>query len=82
VQRRRYASSSVARANGGAPRRLLWRDVDTGARSLLSAAAESLALSARGFDRVLRVARTIADLADSERITEAHVAEAIRYRPR
>jgi predicted ATPase with chaperone activity len=41
-----------------------------------------LHLSARGFHRVLRVARTIADLEASESITSAHVAEALGYRPR
>jgi magnesium chelatase family protein len=61
---------------------VLWRDLETPAKALLSSAADALALSARGFDRVLRVARTIADLAGSERIEEPHAAEAIRYRPR
>jgi magnesium chelatase family protein len=61
---------------------VLWRDLDQEATAMLSAAAETLALSARGFDRVLRVARTIADLEESGRIKEAHTAEAIRYRPR
>ena len=51
-----------------------------GSRRLLSRAMEKLHLSARARDRVLRVARTIADLARSERITDEHVAEAIGFR--
>ena len=51
-----------------------------GGRRLLSRALEKLHLSARARDRVLRVARTIADLAQSDRIADEHVAEAIGFR--
>ena len=47
---------------------------------LLQRAMQTLGLSARGYHRVLKVARTIADLADQERVEVAHVAEALRYR--
>jgi magnesium chelatase family protein len=50
------------------------------ARSLLHRAAQQLALTARGYHRVLKVARTIADLDGSTSVLEPHVAEALRYR--
>jgi len=51
-----------------------------GARSILEAALRRLGLSARAYDKVLRVARTLADLDEEEHIHERHVAEAVQYR--
>ena len=49
---------------------------------MVRAAMHQLQMSARAFHRILKLARTIADLAGSERIETAHLAEAIQYRPR
>ena len=51
-------------------------------RDLLDDSAERLALSARAYHRVMKIARTIADLADSEEVKKEHILEAIQYRPK
>jgi magnesium chelatase family protein len=56
--------------------------LDESSRSLLKLATSQLSLSARAFHRILKVARTIADLGGSDTITSAHVAEAVQYRQR
>ncbi len=81
IQRQRYESVGIE-VNA----RLRSRDIrvfcqlEEDAQNLMRTAFRSLGLSARGYDRVLKVSRTIADLEGSPRICAAHVAEAIQYR--
>ena len=83
AQRTRYASMHGVDCNAHVPGR--WLDAQgttsRSARSLLVAAANRLGLSARGYHRVLKVARTIADLDGAAQVDEAQVAESLRYRP-
>lgn len=72
----------TARVNAQLHGKLLDRicALDSTGRRMLERSAEKLRLSARGFHRVLKVARTIADLADSAAIEPPHLAEALQYR--
>lgn len=84
VQHRRYAGQEGVRTNAEAGGDLLEEVArpDDAGRALLADAAAAMKLSARGYARVLRVARTIADLAGEEGVRRIHVAEALSYRGR
>ena len=81
LQSRRFNGSGV-RTNAEADGELLDQIAtpDDPGRKLLADAAAAMRLSARGFHRVLRVSRTIADLAGAEQVGRIHVAEALSYR--
>jgi magnesium chelatase family protein len=81
VQQRRFGPSSLT-LNGRMSTRQLRRhcELDDAGRKVLQAAMEGLGLSARAHDRILRVARTVADLESSDRVEAQHVVEAIGYR--
>jgi len=82
-QRRRFAGTNLTcNADMGPAEVREYCRVDEAGRSLLKAAMRQLAMSARAFHRILKLARTIADLEGSERIETHHLAEAIQYRPR
>ena len=81
IQRERFRRSG-AQSNAEMSSRQLrrWCELDAASRRLIEQAIARLGLSARAYDRVLKVARTIADLAATERLDSAHVAEAVHYR--
>jgi len=83
-QARRYASLGCpqVRTNAAAQGAVLEEVAkpDSAGLKLIRDAAEAMRLSARGYHRVLRIARTLADLDDSERVARIHLAEALSYR--
>lgn len=81
VQMERYGAGGPtcnAEARGEILERVAAPDDD--GRALLTQAAETMCLSARGYHRILRVARTVADLDGSTRVKRGHLAEALSYR--
>jgi len=83
VQRRRFAGTKLlSNADMGPKEVREYCVLDDAGKSLMKAAMRQLGMSARAFHRILKVSRTIADLAGSERIETAHLAEALQYRAR
>lgn len=81
LQRARFHRTAI-QCNGDMTTRHLRKfcELDSASRNLLERALDQLGLSARAYDRILKVARTIADLSGADAIAAPHVAEAIQYR--
>ncbi len=81
IQRQRFAGSATpSNAHMSASQRREFAMPDAEGERLLQAVIDNLGMSARAHDRILKVARSIADLAGEEQIKSAHIAEAISYR--
>ena len=80
-QRERYGEEGFATNATLSPRQLrVHGATDARGARLLARAAERMALTARAYDRVRKVARTIADLAGDRRVGADHIAEALQFR--
>lgn len=82
VQAERYGDQKGIYCNAQMPSRMVreWCEIDQNGRDLLKKAMERLQLSARAYDRILKVSRTIADLEGEANISPSHLAEAINFR--
>ena len=80
IQGRRYDSAFTCNAHIDSAATRKHCVLEDGADKLLRTAIDQLGFSARAYDKVLRVARTLADLEEADTIASSHVAEAIQYR--
>jgi magnesium chelatase family protein len=82
-QRNRFAGTSIAsNADMHPPQIRKYCALDDACQALMKTAMRQLQLTARAYHRVLKLSRTIADLAEAEAITQVHLAEALQYRPK
>jgi len=82
-QRIRFAGTSIASNADMRPAQIRkYCALDDPCQNLMKTAMRQLRLTARAYHRVLKLSRTIADLAGSEVITQVHLAEALQYRPK
>ena len=82
-QRERFAGTEIASNADMRPAQIRqYCALDEDCQTLMKTAMRQLQLTARAYHRVLKLARTIADLAGAEAITQVHLAEAIQYRPK
>jgi magnesium chelatase family protein len=79
-QRRRFDDDTLCNARLSPPQMTACCELDATGKRMMKDAFDRLGLTARAYDRVLRVARTIADMESAERIEAAHLAEAVQYR--
>ena len=82
IQEKRYAAVKGVHCNAQMTEKMLneYARLDNETMEMLRNAMQRLSLSARAYSRILKVARTIADLASSEKVQSQHIAEAIGYR--
>ena len=80
IQNRRFGRSGMCNARMGPEEMRRHCQLGQEAEALMAMAFQSLGLTARSYDRILRVARTVADMEGSESIEAQHIAEAIQYR--
>jgi magnesium chelatase family protein len=82
IQKNRYKEYSLLLSNSGMTAKLVGKycSIDSESKRLLEKSVEYLGLSARAYHRILKIARTIADLDEKTNIEKRHIAEAIQYR--
>lgn len=84
IQRKRFGSKSHIKSNSEMTSKEIKNisKITKEAEKMLGLSIESMNLSARSYHRLLKIARTIADMAESENIEKSHIAEALQYRPK